>query len=624
MPESKVKPDSPYPALAAAWRQAPAASGVYLFKDDKGRVLYVGKAVRLKHRLGSYLKTPAKHDPKTALMLKKLARVDYLLTASGREALILERNLIKEHRPRYNVMLRDDKNYLCLRLDLTEEFPALRFVRRFSPDGALYFGPYASAAMARETLKVMQQAFGVRTCRQRRLALRSRPCLEYQLQHCLGPCAGAVNVRDYGQAVQEAILFLKGRGRHLLPKLKADMVRAAADLDFERAAVLRDRIAAINHTLARQDMARPSFRDQDALGLAAEGGQALILVLLVRGGLVTGSREYHFPEPPPEADLVGAFVKQYYSQGRPLPDEMLLPREIPDRRLLEALLSEEKGAPVLLKAAPGGERGRLLALAAENARAALTRRLAAPAADPGAALLDLQERLHLTLPPGRIECLDISALQGEQPVGALVAFAAGAPDKSGYRRFRIRGVASQDDYAMLREVVQRHYRKEGQGLPDLLVVDGGRGQLNVVTQTLKEMGLSKIPVVALAKAAVQAGRPVRDRLFLPGRKNPLLLPANAPGWLLLLRVRDEAHRFAITYHRKRARQEMLESILNQAPGIGPVRRQRLLQHFPNLEALKSASVEDIAALPGFTLKAAQSLKEWLMGEGLGTSGGNSI
>ncbi|HEX9883588.1 MAG TPA: UvrB/UvrC motif-containing protein, partial [Desulfobaccales bacterium] len=289
MPESKVKPDSPYPALAGAWRQAPAASGVYLFKDDKGRVLYVGKAVRLKHRLGSYLKTPERHDPKTALLLKKLARVDFLLTASGREALILERNLIKEHRPRYNVMLRDDKNYLCLRLDLTEEFPALRFVRRFRPDGARYFGPYASAAMARETLKVMQQAFGVRTCRQRRLAPRSRPCLEYQLQHCLGPCAGAVNAQDYGQAVQEAIIFLKGRGRNLLQKLKADMARAAADLDFERAAVLRDRITAINHTLARQDMARPNFRDQDALGLAAEGGQALILVLLVRGGLVTGS-----------------------------------------------------------------------------------------------------------------------------------------------------------------------------------------------------------------------------------------------------------------------------------------------------------------------------------------------
>ncbi len=619
MSDPKVKPDSPYPVLAAALPEAPQASGVYLFKDDHGRVLYVGKAVNLKHRLASYLKTPEKHDPKTGLMLKKLARVDFILTATGREALILERNLIKEHRPRYNVMLRDDKNYLCLRLDLKEEFPALRFVRRFNPDGALYFGPFAAASMARETLKVMKQAFRVRTCRERRLAPRSRPCLEFQLQHCLGPCAGQVNAADYGQAVQEAVLFLKGRSRNFLKKLKADMAKAAADLDFEAAALLRDRIRAIEETLERQDMARPSFKDQDVLGLAAEGGQALILVLLVRGGLVSGSREYPFPDPPPEEDLLGAFVKQYYSQGRPLPEEMLLPLDIADRGLLEALLSEEKGSPVRLWAAPGGERARLLALAGENARAALSRRLAAPVADPGAALLDLKERLHLALPPRRIECLDISNLQGEQPVGALVAFGDGAPDKSGYRRFRIREVAGQDDYAMLREVVRRHYGKEGQQLPDLLVVDGGRGQLNVVRQALKELDLqNRFAVVGLAKAAVQeGGRPVRDRLFLPGRKNPLFLPANAPGWLLLLKVRDEAHRFAITYHRKRARKEMVESVLNKIPGIGPVRRKRLLQHFPNIEALKEATVDELAAIPGFNRQTVEKLKEGLAGGGTG-------
>ena len=287
-----VKPASPYPALAAALPRIPKGSGVYLFKDPGGRVLYVGKAVNLKHRLASYLKTPEKHDPKTALMLKKMAQVDVILTATGREALILERNLIKEHRPRYNVMLRDDKNYLCLRLDLKENFPALRFVRRFNPDGALYFGPYASGGMARETLKVMKQAFGVRTCKERRLATRSRPCLEYQLSHCLGPCAGLVTEAAYRQAVAEAVLFLKGKGGNLLKRLKAQMAQAAADLDFERAATLRDRVKAITATLERQDMARPNFRDQDVLGLAEDEGQALITVLLVRAGLVTGGREY--------------------------------------------------------------------------------------------------------------------------------------------------------------------------------------------------------------------------------------------------------------------------------------------------------------------------------------------
>jgi excinuclease ABC subunit C len=616
MSEPDVKPASLYPALAGALPRIPRGSGVYLFKEPGGRVLYVGKAVNLKHRLASYLKTPEKHHPKTALMLKKMARVDVILTATGREALILERNLIKEHRPRYNVTLRDDKNYLCLRLDLKEDFPTLRFVRRFHPDGALYFGPYASAGMARETLKVMKQAFGVRTCKERRLAPRSRPCLEYQLAHCLGPCAGLVSQAAYRQAVAEAVLFLKGKGGNLLKRLKANMAQAAAGLDFERAAILRDRVKAITATLERQDMARPDFRDQDVLGLAQDQGQALIAVLLVRSGLVTGGREYFFPEPPGDGDLLGAFLRQYYTEGRPLPDELLLPVAVPDRRLLEVLFSDDKGAKVALLVAPGGNRGRLLALAADNARDALRRRRSPP--DPGAALTDLRARLKLDIIPTRLECLDISTLQGGQSVGALTAFTGGVPDKSRYRRFKIREVAGQDDYAMLREVVRRHYGKAGAQAPDLLVVDGGRGQVNVVIQALAELGLAKIPVVGLAKATEAGGRPIRDRLFLPGRKNPLMPPANAPGWLLLLRLRDETHRFAITYHRKRARQELLASALEKAPGIGPVRRRRLLSHFANLEAVKAATPAEIAALPGFNHKLAETLKNWLAEEGRGT------
>jgi excinuclease ABC subunit C len=609
MSQPDVKPDSPFLALAAALPDITEHSGVYLFKDAGGKVLYVGKAVNLRHRLYSYLKTPERHDPKTGLMLKKMARVDVILTPTGREALILERNLIKEHRPRYNVMLRDDKNYLCLRLDLKETFPALRFVRRFHPDGALYFGPYASATMARETLKVMKQAFGVRTCKERHLAPRSRPCLEYQLNHCLGPCAGCVTDAVYSQAVADAVLFLKGKGKGLVKKLKAQMEQAASGLDYERAAILRDRIKAINETLKRQDMARPDFKDQDVLGLAEDAGRAVIVVLVVRTGLVTGSREYFFAELPPDGDLLGAFLRQYYTEGRPLPEELLLPVEVPDQRLLDTMFSDEKGAKVRLLVAPGGEKARLLAMAADNAREALKRRTTP--SEPGAALLELQKRLNLPKPPSRLECLDISTLQGEQPVGALVAFTDGVPDKSRYRRFKIRRVEGQDDYAMLREVVARHYGKEGQQLPDLLVVDGGRGQLNVVTQTLQELGLTHLRVVGLAKATEQSGRQVRDRLFLPGRKNPMFPPVNAPGWLLLLRLRDETHRFAITYHRKRARKEMLASRLDAAPGIGPARKRRLLEHFPDLEAIKAAQVLEIAALPGLNQKIAAGLKEWL-------------
>jgi excinuclease ABC subunit C len=415
------------------------------------------------------------------------------------------------------------------------------------------------------------------------------------------------------------------------------MAEAAANLEFEKAATLRDRITAINQTLERQDMARPSLQDQDVLGVAWKDGRALVLVLMIRGGLVTGSREYSFPDLLPGSDLLGAFLKQFYTAERPLPDEILLPYDLPERRLLQEVFREQKGGAVRLivgkvrEFGGGGEgsaqagkpvppapasspnhRTRLLALAAENAWAAWERRQVK--VEPGEALKDLQARLNLTQLPERLECLDISNLQGSQAVGALVAFTGGVPDKSGYRRFRIREVAGQDDYAMLREVVRRHYGKEGQTLPDLLVVDGGQGQLNVVLQALKDLGLSSFPVVGLAKAAVQEGREVRDRLFFPGRKNPRFLPANAPGWLLLLRLRDEAHRFAITYHRSRARKEMLNSALNEIPGIGPVRRQRLLQHYPDLEAIKQASVEDLAALPGFTRQAAAELKKRLAGE----------
>ncbi|MBM4275026.1 MAG: excinuclease ABC subunit UvrC [Deltaproteobacteria bacterium] len=611
---SQEKSASPYPVLAEALKQIPAACGVYLFKDAGGRVLYVGKAVNLKNRVGSYLKND-KQGPKTALMLKKAVGVDFLLAPTEREALILERNLIKEHRPRFNVMFRDDKNFLCLRLDPGEEFPGLRFVRRFSADGALYFGPYSSAGMARETLKVMKRVFGVRTCKERRMQTRSRPCLEFQVQQCLGPCAGQVTSEEYRGAVAEAVMFLKGRGRNLLKKLKTEMDQAAAAMDFEKAAVLRDRIQSIQGTLERQDMARPSLRDQDVLGLAAGEGRALVMVLLVRSGLVTGSREYYFPEPPPPEELLQGFVKQYYAEGRPLPDEILLPADIPDRRLLAEVLSEQKGGPVRLLAAPKGDKTRLLTLAQDNARAALERRR--QKRDPAEALADLQARLRLPVPPHRLECVDISTLQGSQSVGALAAFTDGEPDKSGYRRFRIKGVAGQDDYAMLAEVVKRHYGKPDHARPDLLVVDGGRGQLAAVLEALKEAGVENFPVAALAKEVEKAGQRVRDRVFLPGRKNPLFLPANSPGLLLLMRLRDEAHRFAISYHRRRARKEMLASALDAAPGIGPVRKRRLLEHFPNLEAIRAASAEELATLPGFNQKVAENLKEWLAGAGEG-------
>jgi excinuclease ABC subunit C len=636
MGEEKVKENQFFPGLKAALPHAPRRAGVYLFKDAGGRVLYVGKATNLRNRLASYLRRPDHHDPKTALMLKRAAQVDFVLTSQAREALILERNLIKKHAPRFNVRLRDDKNFLCLRLHLKEAFPALRLVRRFAPDGALYFGPYTSSGAVRETIKVMKQVFGLRTCKDRNFAPRTRPCLEGQMGRCLAPCSGAVPEESYRQAVHQAVQFLRGKARNLLTSLKHEMSQAAADLDFERAALMRNRLQAVQATLERQAMARPTTRDQDVVGVAQEGEEALVSVFLVRAGLVTGNQEYYFADLPAGGDLLGDFLKQYYLDGRLLPEEILLPWDTPDRKVLAEVLSEQKGNPVRLVVGKGrgengpgasppkalSERGRLLALAQENAWASLRRRQTLPrGGDP---LADLKERLNLPDTPQRLECLDISTLQGGQPVGALVAFERGRPDKSGYRRFRIREVAGQDDYAMLREVVARHYGQEGQTLPDLLVVDGGKGQLGVVQKTLKELGLADLPVVGLAKAGHAAGREVPDRLFLPGRKNPKILPSSSPGWLLLLQLRDEAHRFAITYHRRRARKELVSSCLKHAPGVGPVRQKLLLQHFASLEDLQGASVAELRAAGRLPWKVAQDLKEWLDHQAPGKSPGLTI
>jgi excinuclease ABC subunit C len=603
---------SPCPALTQALPQIPAASGVYLFKDKSGRVLYVGKAVNLKNRLTSYLRDQIKHSPKTALLLSRLEQVDFLVTATEREALLLERNLIKEHHPRFNVVLRDDKNYLCLRLDLQEPVPRLALVRHFAPDGARYFGPFVSSLAVRELLKFMKRAFRLRLCKDRGIPKRSRPCLNYQLGNCLGPCAGLVDLADYRQAAQEALWFLQGQGKNLLRGLEKQMKEAASSCRFEEAARLRDRMVLIQRTLERQCIATPNFQDQDVVGLAREGDQALVLLLLVRGGMVTGNLNFEFSVPHEDnLELLEAFLKQYYTPERVVPEEILLPQILPDQEIIAGILQEQKGGPVRLLHSRQGDRRRLLNLAAENAQAALKRlQEGGPRVDP---VLDLQRRLKLATPPHRLECLDISNLQGDQAVGALVAFTDGRPDKTGYRRFRIKEVNGQNDPAMLAEIIRRHYSRINQKLPDLLVIDGGRGQLAVIGKIMAELGLiEKLPVIGLAKEGMSVtGEPLRDRIYLPGRKNPLFLPPSSPALLLLMRLRDEAHRFAITYHRKRTRQKALESELSQIPGLGPKRRQQLLTHFGDLKALQQASLEDLLQIPGLPRPLARTLLEFL-------------
>jgi excinuclease ABC subunit C len=598
------------PALAEALPHLPATPGVYLFKDARGEVLYVGKAVNLKNRVSSYLRD--RTGPRTALLVQRLAQVDFLVTATEREALILERNLIKEHRPRYNINLRDDKNFLCLRLDLHDPAPRLSLVRRFAPDGARYFGPYTSSAAVRELLKFMKRVFRLRSCRDRGVPKRRRPCLNYQVGQCLAPCCGKVSLEDYRQAAREALLFLQGKGRQLRRELAAKMQQAGADLRFEEAALLRDRLALLDRTLAQQVTHTPTFQDQDVLGLARDGHQAAIVVLLVRGGRVTGSLPYFFTHPEEsDPDLLEAFIEQYYSPGRLVPDEILSPLRLPGPKTLLALLAEQKGTPVRLLFPRQGPRRQLLHLARENAQAALTRQLSlGPPPDPAR---ELQERLQLPDPPRRLACLDISNLQGRQAVGSMAVFLDGQPHKSSYRRFRIQEVEGPNDPAMLSELIRRQFGAPDAALPDLLVLDGGLGQLSAAVKTVDDLKLTgKLPVIALAKAGVLAGgQPVRDRLYLPGRKNPLFLPANSPALLLLMRLRDEAHRFAVGFHRKKARELALQSLLTRVPGMGPKRRRQVLTHFTDLTALKQAGLEELLRVPGLPRPVAEKLLQVL-------------
>lgn len=598
------------PPLTAALPHIPTSPGVYLFKDAKGEVLYVGKAVNLKNRVASYLRDQP--GPRTAILVQRLRQVDFLVTASEREALILERNLIKEHRPRYNINLRDDKNFLCLRLDLNEPVPRLALVRRFAPDGARYFGPYTSGAAVRELVKFMKKAFRLRSCRDRGVPKRSRPCLHYQIGQCLAPCCGLVSLEEYHRAAQEAVWFLQGKGKQLRQTLTMQMHQAAAALRFEEAALLRDRLALLDRAQAQQVSQTPTFKDQDVFGLARAGEGGLVLVLVVRGGRVTGSFPYYFAQAhDDDADLLEAFLKQYYHPPRFVPEEIVLPQALSGQEAFLALLAEQRGGPVQMISPRQGARRHLLKMAADNAQAALQRQLSlGPRQDP---LGELEERLHLPGPPRRLACLDISNLQGQQAVGSLAVFRDGEPDKAAYRRFRIQNVEGPNDPAMLAEVIRRHFGKAGAELPDLLVVDGGLGQVAAASAALQELGLSqRLPVIGLAKAGVlTGGQAVPDRLYLPGRKNPLFLPANSPGLLLLMRLRDEAHRVAIGFHRRKAREAALDSVLNHIPGLGPKRRSQLFRHFPDFTALQQASPPEICQKTGIPRAVAERLLEAL-------------
>lgn len=609
-------------ALQAKTALFPHLPGVYLFRDGDGVILYVGKARDLKKRIVSYFRSGDSLTPKTRVLLSRSADLEYVVTANEKEALLLEASLIKKHRPRYNVVLRDDKSYPVLRIDLAEPFPRLEVVRRLHRDGALYFGPYPSVLSLRDTLKVINQLFPLRLCKGRKLVPRDRPCLNFSLGRCLGACAGKVSREDYRKVVDEVVLFLQGKTDVLQQQLKARMEEAAAVLAYERAAFYRDRLRSIAAMLEKQHVVSDRFLNQDVLGIHQEADATEVVVLFVRQGVLVGQRAYDLKDAPGEpAELLGAFVQQFYGEGRTIPDEVLLPLPLESQDLLAEWLSDLKGKRVRVWPASRGDRKRLLEMAAANARERHASRRRSR--QKGEALLTgLQRALKLPRLPMRMACVDISNIQGQHAVGSLVVFESAHPDKSSYRHFKITSKSEPDDPAMMAEVVDRLVSNEQalfEGL-DLLVLDGGKGQLNRIEQLLKQKGREgAVSVISIAKERDEdigdKGKGLYEKIYIPGRKNPVMLSKFPDILHLLMRLRDEAHRFAISHYQATHRNELLTSVLDKIPGVGPRRRQVLLQHFSGIDAIQRASAEDLARLPGITVELAAAILRELGGLG---------
>jgi excinuclease ABC subunit C len=609
-------------ALEDKIRQLPAAPGVYIMRDAAGEILYVGKARSLRQRVRSYFGASADSRYQVRFLMARCVDIDIVLTDTEKEALLLENTLIKQHRPRYNLDLKDDKTYFSLRLDPTEQFPRFTLVRKIPRDAARYFGPYASASAARDVLRQLLRMFPLRHYPLTRCMARKRPCLYHQIGQCSAPCAGLITAAEYATLVEGAMLFLEGKSKQLVAEFKRRMLEASDQLRFEEAARWRNLLRSIQVTVEKQKMVTRGG-DCDVLGFHRDGPRLQLALLFIRGGVLSGSRQFSLNWELDDAEGIASFLRQYYRQGTFIPDEIHLPLEIEDRAPLAELLSEAKGKRVVIARPLRGVKRELVELAGKNAATQLRERDEKQAA-ADAVLEALRQRLRLTRLPRRIECYDISTIQGRFSVGSGVVFSDGRPDKPRYRRYRIRHVEGQNDFAMLAEVFSRRFRPEkleAEPLPDLVVVDGGIGQLNAVAQIVAELGLEgRIDLVSLAKSRVERDaeaeelRKSAERVFLPGRRNPVVLRQNSGPLLLLAAIRDEAHRFAIDYHRTLRGKEGIASAIDGVAGIGSKRRTSLLKRFGSLQSLKQASLDELAAVEGMSRTTAEALFDWLHGE----------
>ncbi len=578
-------------------------------------VLYVGKAKQLRNRLRSYFSVGGDGRLQIPLLMEKVTRIEVIITDTEKEALLLENTLIKKYRPHYNIELRDDKTYVSVRIDLDDPFPMMQVVRQVKNDGAHYYGPYSSAAAIRETLKEIYRIFPLRHSSMERCRKRGRPCLFHQIGQCSAPCHGKITQSDYRKLVDGVIQLLEGRESEVILRLQQRMEQAAEDMRFEEAARLRDQISSIKRSIEKQKVTDYGGGNQDVIGLHQDGGEVEVTLLFVRQGRLIGRRTYPVEWKLDLPELLSGFLQEYYSREVILPDQLLLPFALEGADLLGEWLSEKRGKKVRLIAPQRGEKKRLCQMAQRNACESYRQRGQRKQAREEL-LRGLQVKLHLPCFPRRIECYDISNVQGNQSVGSMVVLINGEPANAEYRRFKIKTVTGADDYASLREVLDRRLARgvEEKNLPDMILIDGGKGQLGVLSAALDEFHLAaEIGAVGIAKSRVMAnlrGKVVErseERFFLPGRKNPVSFRQGSASLFLLERLRDEAHRFAITYHRKLRSQASLRSSLEDIPGVGPARRKALLKYFGSLKKIRTATLEDLKQMPGLPEPLAETI-----------------
>ena len=594
----------------------PLQPGVYLMKSRNGEVLYVGKARELRKRLSSYGRIDQGQYGKTAMLLSQVRLIETIVTNTEKDALILESALIKQHRPKYNVILRDDKSYPLLKVTVQEVWPRLVMTRRRVKDGARYFGPFSSPSAMWETIRYLNSLFPLRRCKEKNLKPKARPCLNHQMGRCLAPCADKVSREEYQELVSNVLLVLEGKNQQLVKELSRKMEEAAADLRFEEAAQLRDRIASLNKTLEKQQVVAAHTRDQDVLGFARQEDSVAVALLFIRKGVISGQQAFFLADPvgsDPEV-LTEVLSRFYGEEGQYLPQEILLPFAGSDDPLLAEWLSELKGSTVTIACPQRGDRVRLLEMAETNAQQVLVARKTRH--DSWQALAEgLQKALGLARLPERIECLDISNLGGKQAVGSLVCFVAGEKAKERYRHYAIHTVEGPDDYAMMGEVLGRRFARglAENDMPDLLLVDGGKGQLGVAIHALAELGIpGGVELAGIAKEKAEEG----EKLYRPGRKNPIILDKHSSVLLYLMRIRDEAHRYGITIHRRLRGKESLTSALEQIPGVGKARKELLLRELGSMQRLAQASEAEIAAVVGIgSVMAAQIWQHLHGGDG---------